>query len=77
MESVYYTVFSADDLCICCFKIILSSEFFGLEEHFSDIRRLWYQMIIRWDKGQLYPSTLVQHLSYYLHPQLHLGLGTY
>ena len=31
--------------------------------------------ISQWDISKLYPSTLVQYLSYHLHPRLRLGLG--
>ena len=33
------------------------------------------QEIVYWDTSQLYLCTLVQYLSYPLHPQLCLGLG--
>ena len=64
--SVYYSSFGADNLSMGYFFILLLHELFGIQDCFTDSKRASYQQFVRWNRSQLYPSTLVQYLCYYL-----------
>ena len=64
--SVYYSSFGADNLSMGYFFIFLLHKLFGIQDYFTDSKRASYQQFVRSDRGQLYPSTLIQYLSYVL-----------
>ena len=62
--SVYYSSFSANNLFMeyFCMHFIVYIVWNTSRKIFS--QQQGYQWFVGWDKSQLYPSTLVQYLSY-------------
>ena len=60
-ESVYYASFNADDLCMGYFNTFNCVNYLEHKIIFQTTGD--YQKFVRWDRSQLYRSTLVQYLS--------------